>query len=131
VKFLILDDEISDIIATIIKRKGHTTFTAKTIEEARDIVSKEKIDVALLDIKLSRRFIDLENHLLRKSKESGIEFIGEAKKAGSIVIVVSAYFTETIHDIEEKLIKLGADGFLRKPFSINEVLLKISGIKNG
>jgi DNA-binding response OmpR family regulator len=51
---LIVDDEevLQDVLTSLIRREGHTTFSAYTAEEGLTILSREEIDLVVLDLML-------------------------------------------------------------------------------
>ena len=108
-KILILDDEISDLISFMLRRRGLITYPVSSIAEGEEVLKSSNMDVVLIDVRLH--------------KESGIDFIKIAKKYGCKVIMTTAYV-----DAEEKAKEAGADGYIRKPFSHEDILHAIKEI---
>lgn len=106
IKILVVDDEagICDSIKQIFTYIGFSVFTATTGAKALNIFEKEKPKIIFLDIIMP----DVDGlDLLKKIKQID---------PASIVIMVTARQEK---DVEEKALALGADEFIRKPFSRN------------
>ncbi len=113
---LIADDEA--MIKDIIRRKllAATDFGVVEAENGRDALEKlaeNKIDLVITDIKMPVM--------------TGIELLGEMRKAGFDipVIVITGY--GTLNDAIEAL-RLGAANFIKKPFQANELLSVIDKV---
>lgn len=113
---LIADDEA--MIKDIIRRKLHAATDFAVIEavdgqDALEKLGKHKIDIVITDIKMPRM--------------TGIELLGEMRKAGFDipVIVITGY--GTLNDAIEAL-RLGAANFVKKPFKANELLSVIDKV---
>jgi DNA-binding NtrC family response regulator len=83
-------------------------------------VDLEKIDVCLVDIRLSET--DPKN-------TEGLELAKEirCKNCPTVVVVMSRYGTEKYEDLNKK--ENFADGFIRKPFTMDEFIELIARIK--
>lgn len=108
---LVVEDnqKINDLITLYLSQEGHTVFSALSAEEGLEIFNKEKIDLMVTDLMLPEM--------------SGEELVEEVRKKSDCYIII---VTAKIH-IDDKLIglKLGADDYIVKPFSTEELLLKI------
>jgi len=108
-KVLIIDDEASirESISNILSDENISSKTAKSLEEAKKILTKEYFPVILLDIWLE--------------DGSGIDFIDTIKELSpnsSIVMITGHGGIElAVHSI-----KKGAFDFLEKPLSIEKLL---------
>lgn len=112
---LVLEDqeEIREFIVINIKRQNHNVFKAGTGEEALDIVKREEIDVAILDIMLPGiDGLDVCKEIRRNNKYMGI-------------IMLTAKGLDS--DKEEGFLS-GADDYVIKPFSPKELVLRIEAI---
>ncbi len=91
-----------------LERSGHSVIMAKDGDEALEIVRTEDFDVALLDIKMPG--------------PGGIKVLEtiKAEKPLVEVIMMTAHATE---GIAEETAKIGAVGFLTKPFSDVKILV--------
>lgn len=107
-KILVIDDELAlrEVIRFVLKDK-YATATASGVEEAFKYMSDNPVNLVLLDLKMP--------------KIDGITVLEEIKRRHpeTEVIIVTAYATlETIR----QAIRLGAYGFLMKPFDNNELI---------
>ena len=106
-------DEIREFIVINIKRENHTVFKAASGEEALEIVEKNKIDVAVLDIMLPGiNGLEVCKDIRRNNKYMGI-------------IMLTAKGLES--DKEEGFMS-GADDYIIKPFSPKELIMRINAL---
>ncbi|MBI3252364.1 MAG: response regulator [Candidatus Omnitrophica bacterium] len=113
-KVLIVDDdrEMTGVLREILQENNYKVCVAANGLEAIDISNKEKVDVILLDIRMP--FF------------SGFWFCDAFKKRPQTVdipvVIMSASSNE--EDVQ-KAYKLGAAGYLKKPFQMDELLSTI------
>ena len=115
-KILILEDEIGirSFVAINLKREGYEVIEAGTGQEAIDFINTEKdIKVALLDVMLP----DMSGVDVCKYIRQNYDNIG--------IIMLTAKAQE--EDKIEGFIS-GADDYMIKPFSIKELLFRISAL---
>ena len=108
---LVAEDEkdIRNLLHLTLEQEGYSVFAAKDGMEALEIVSKEEIDLALLDVMMPR--LDGFN-LLRKIRET---------KNFPVI-----FLTARGEDMDKVLgLGIGADDYLVKPFSMAELLARI------
>ncbi len=109
---LIVDDEpnIRHMLSTALRLEGYQPDTAATAAEALSLVAKSRYRVILCDIRLP----DL----------SGLELLEKIKETDhhNIVIMISAYGSI---DTAMEAVRKGANDFLSKPFSPDEIILRI------
>jgi two-component system, NtrC family, nitrogen regulation response regulator GlnG len=109
---LIADDE--DSLRTIIKNalgpKGYQILVAKDGYEAKKMLERNEVDVALLDI--------------RMPGPSGLEILEETKKQarGPLIIIMTA--VDTMSSAIEAM-KRGAFDYLSKPFDLEEMEIAV------
>jgi two-component system, OmpR family, KDP operon response regulator KdpE len=108
---LVVDDEV-EIVRALQKSltaHGYKVFTARSGEEAFQLISKHRPDLLLLDLVLPGM--------------SGLEVCRLMRTQSNIpIIVLSVKGSE--HDKVEAL-DLGADDYVSKPFGIDEVLARV------
>lgn len=112
-KILIVDDEPSVLrtLERIVKRIQGECTLAFSAEEARDILEKEAFDLILCDIRLpGESGMGLVSHVLSEYPETA-------------VIMVSGVDDP---EVAEKALKIGAYGYIIKPFKTNEVIINVS-----
>lgn len=111
-KILIAEDniEISDMMRNYLIRDGHSVYQAYDGAQALDFADKMKPDLVLLDIMMP--IVD------------GYEVCRKLRTTMDIpIIVVSAKVAE---EDKESMFALGADDYMTKPFSFNEMNMRVS-----
>ena len=114
-KILLVEDNIqlNKALATILKRNSYLVDSASDGEEALIFLKDYKYDVIILDIMMPK--IDgLE--VLRRARRQGIQ---------TPIILLTAKST-----VEDKItgLDLGADDYLPKPFSMDELLARVRAL---
>src|SRR6202035_1937207 len=109
---LIVDDEevLQDVLTALIRRAGHTTLSARTGEEALEMLEREEVDLVLLDLMLPGLS---GQQVLRQIRQ---------RDPAQVVVVITAYSSiESAIDARRE----GAFHYIPKPFKNEEVLLTI------
>jgi len=117
-KVLVLDDVLDAVILVkkILQKKGHEVFPFTEEEEAIDYARSNKIDLAILDIKLK--------------KMSGVQVLEELKKIDPSIRVIMLTGYPTLETARESL-KLGASEYCVKPIDKEELEEKVAGVLKG
>jgi len=108
---LIVDDEemIRDLLTMTLSRQKYNCFQSSNAEEGLKILRERDIDLALLDVMMPGT--------------SGLELLRDLKAVSpdTAVLMITA-----LSDMETALncIHLGADDYITKPFSIENIVLK-------
>lgn len=112
---LVLEDqlEIREFVVINIKRYGYQVFEASTGEEALEIVSRVKIDIAVLDVMLPG--ID-GFEVCKRIRETN-------KYMGIIMLTAKSMETDKIQGLLN-----GADDYMVKPFSPKELVARIDSL---
>lgn len=108
---LIVDDEkeIRDLIDIYLKGEGYKTIKAENGEEALEILSKNEIDLIILDIMMP--------------KLNGIEACLKIREEREMPIIMLSAKSE---DIDKILgLNTGADDYLTKPFNPLELVARV------
>ncbi len=109
--FIVVDDEknITDIIAAALASKGHTVLAAGSSHEAKDILSREPVQAAIIDIILP--------------DQGGLELAMELHtKYPQIQTVIMSGKVDTGRMPLLNLVgKFGIRKILPKPFSVEEL----------
>ncbi|MEM7481578.1 MAG: sigma-54 dependent transcriptional regulator [Acidobacteriota bacterium] len=109
---LVVDDEevLQDVLSALIRKEGHTTFTARSGEEGLAVLRREEIDLVILDLMLP----GMSGHeVLHQIRESDPD---------QVVVVITAF--SSIEGAIEAM-KNGAFHYIPKPFKNDEVLLTL------
>lgn len=103
------DNDINQMLSKLLSRSGYETVSAYSGTEGL-LVHGKKVDLILLDLMLPGK--------------SGEEIIGELKAKKNVPIIVMS----AISSVEKKvdLLMLGADDYITKPFSNDELLARIA-----
>lgn len=110
-QFLIVEDDqqILNFIQFALKTQNYKCFEASTGAEALDLIDTEKISAVILDLGLP----DMD----------GIEIIKMVREKSQIPIIVVSARDQDQDKVEA--LDSGADDYLTKPFSIDELLARI------
>ena len=113
-KVLIVEDDIDivELLRLYLESSNYITSAASDVLMALDILKKEKIDIALVDIMMP--------------KMDGYTLIKEIRKISNIpIIIISAKTTDTDRVLG---LKIGADAYITKPFNPLEVVAYVEAV---
>ena len=114
-KILIVEDELSLLkgLKDNLEDEGYGVLTASTGKEGLDKALKEKVDLVLLDVMLPEMdgFDVCQEIKLRKITLPIIMLTAKSKEADKVLGLA-----------------LGADDYVTKPFSVNELLARIKAV---
>ena len=112
-KILIAEDEpmMLKVLEYKLRKDGYIVFTAADGREASAKLKLEKPDLVITD--LTMPFI------------SGLELVSIIKKNGEIKIPVIVLTDVDSENIVMEAFQLGADDFMTKPFSPNELSIRV------
>jgi len=112
---LVVDDEknIRQSLKGTLEDEGYRVDTAESVEEARDLLTRESYRIIILDVLLPGM--------------GGIDFLRKLKFENNkaFVLVISGHATV---DMAVEATKLGAYSFLEKPLNADKLLLEIRNI---
>jgi len=114
-RILVVDDEpaVNDLICDALHLAGYQTSSAEHGMEALRVLRDERIDLAVIDVNMPMMS---GYDLLERMRASGLE---------TPVIILTA---RQERDDPRTSFGLGADDFVRKPFSIEELTLRVAAI---
>ncbi|HEX9671542.1 MAG TPA: response regulator, partial [Thermoanaerobaculia bacterium] len=109
---LVIDDEevLQDVLTHLLRREGHSTFSALSGEEGLEVLEREEVDLVLLDLMLP----GINGHdVLREIRQ---------RDPDQVVVVITAFSS-----IESAIAAMreGAFHYIPKPFKNEEVLLTV------
>jgi two-component system copper resistance phosphate regulon response regulator CusR len=115
VRLLVVEDEhrLAHRLARGLREEGFAVDTAPTTAEARDRVIDTRYDLILLDVKLP--------------DGSGLALLGEWRSEGFEAPVLLLTAKDLLED-KVKGLDAGADDYLTKPFSFEELLARIRAL---
>jgi two-component system cell cycle response regulator len=108
------DERLLEIFKTALSLEGYQCETASSAEAALELINKRSFDIMLTDI--------------RMPGIEGFELTHKAKKIipDMAVIIMTAYAEEFSYD---NAIEAGASDFIKKPFTLNELMARIQHVK--
>lgn len=113
-RILICDDEcgVRDSLKLILDTEYHLLF-ATNGQEALEMLRKEPVDLAILDVKMPRM--------------NGLEALRKLKQLNPAprVLVITGYESS---DVAGEVIQAGADDYLTKPFERDKVREKVRAL---
>jgi DNA-binding response OmpR family regulator len=117
-RILVLDDvpDALSMIRRVLEKKGHEIITFTEEEAALGFAQANKVDLAILDIKLK--------------KMSGVEVLEALKKINPAARVIMLTGYPTLESARESL-RLGADDYCVKPLDKAELEEKVSRVLTG
>jgi len=112
---LLLEDDIqlSDTVKQFLEIKGYKVFTAYDGIEAEEIAYEKHIDLMLLDVKVP--------HV------SGFDFLKSVRDRGEEIPAIFITSLNAVEDVE-KGFALGCDDYIRKPFALKELLVRVESL---
>jgi len=111
-RVLIVDDEQSmrDMLRIVLRREGYHVSVARDGKEAIEILRNHPVDLLLSDI--------------RMPEVSGVDVLRVAKDLNrDIIAIMMTAFAST--DTAVEALRLGANDYFTKPFSMDELRLKV------
>jgi two-component system, OmpR family, response regulator VicR len=114
-RLLVVEDDpnLGDILKEYLEMKGYEPTLCRDGEEGWNKFKKDKFDLCLLDIMMP--------------KKDGFTLAKEIKKVQENLPILFLTAKNQKDDIIEGL-KIGADDYLTKPFSMEELLLRVNAI---
>jgi len=115
-KILIVDDEkdLVELLAYNLERKGHKTIKAYDGFEAWEKIESEMPDLLILDLMMPNLDGWELCRLVRRSQSKAM------KEMGILMLTARAMPEDRVYGLE-----IGADDYLTKPFSLNELILRV------
>jgi len=116
IKILLVDDEarIREVLSFMLMELGHEVKAAEGPKDAIALVRQEKFDVALVDNQLGGA--------------RGVQLIGQLREIDPELHCVMMTGNPTAETAVEAL-KGGASDILRKPFRVEDLLVRIENLK--
>lgn len=115
-KILLLEDDLilNEIIQEHLIEKQHSVLSVFTGDDAQDVIYSKTFDILLLDVNVPNI--------------NGFELLNQLRKNGiktPAIFITSANMLEDI----EKGFESGCDDYIKKPFELKELDLRIENIK--
>lgn len=111
--FLLEDDSaIAMGLCYSLQNEGYGVTLAKTINEAKEIISTNKFELYILDLTLP--------------DGSGYDICTEIKKQGDLPVIFLTAYDDEVNVVMG--FELGADDYITKPFRLKELLVRIKSV---
>jgi DNA-binding response OmpR family regulator len=115
VKILLLEDDIqlNETVKQFLELKGYEVYEAYDGLKAEEIAYEKHIDLMLLDVKVP--------HM------SGFDFLKNIREKGKEIPAIFITSLNSVEDVE-KGFALGCDDYIRKPFALKELLVRVESL---
>lgn len=112
---LVVDDEpgVRDLLSDALRIAGYATETAANGSEAFEILRRSRADLCIVDVNMPNM--------------NGFEFLHRLREHDTATPVLLLSARDSIEDVAQGL-RYGADDYVRKPFSLEELLLRVQAI---
>ncbi|MHB1906734.1 MAG: response regulator transcription factor [Acidimicrobiales bacterium] len=112
---LVVDDEpgVRDVLQDALEGAGYEVVTAANGAEGLDQLRRHHADLCVLDINMPT--------------VNGFEFVERLRESGSRTPVLMLTARDSSGDVERGL-RLGADDYVKKPYNLQELLLRVAAI---
>jgi len=115
VRILLVEDSsrVAAVLAAGLRERSHTVIVAGTVRDADAALTRERFDIAVVDVGLP--------------DGSGLSWCRNARKSGCEVPIL---FLTARNGVADRVAGLdaGADDYLGKPFSLDELLARIRAL---
>lgn len=110
-KILVAEDEpiMLKMICMRLSKDGHTLIATDNGRDALELITKEQPDLIITDIMMPY--------------SSGLEIVGKVKQTGTTPVIVLSSMGQETTVLEA--FSLGADDYITKPFSPNELSMRV------
>jgi DNA-binding response OmpR family regulator len=111
-RLLVLEDDanLSETLCDYLESAGYEVVPAYDGEEAQDRLYEQSFDLLLLDV--------------NTPKINGFDFLKEARARGTETPAIFITARRSVEDLEEGF-RSGADDYLRKPFELKELKIRV------
>lgn len=111
---LIVDDDkdLSMLIADMLSDNGFRYLLSESLDEAYDVLEKNKVHLILLDINLP--------------DGTGFELCSELRKVSEVPVIFAS--ARTSEDDKITGLDMGGDDYISKPYSIKELMSRIKSL---
>ena len=103
-----------ELLRTGLREEGHTVFCAADGTEALPLLREHKFDVVIADVMMPRM--------------NGFEMASQMRAENNYTPLLMLTAKDTVPDVVRGL-DLGADDYMTKPFSFDELLLRLRALK--
>lgn len=114
-KILVLEDEsmLLDMMCEYLSSHSHDVLGVKSYEEAESLAYEESFDLWVFDVKIIGG--------------NGFELLDLLRKAGKLTPCIFTTSLNSMSDLNKGFLS-GCDDYLKKPFELNELLLRVNNL---
>ncbi len=114
-KILLLEDDIqlNDTVKQFLELKGYEVYSAYDVLKAEEIAYEKHLDLMLLDVKVPHG--------------SGFDFLNQIRQEGKETPAIFITSLNSVEDVERGF-ALGCDDYIRKPFALKELLVRVESL---
>jgi DNA-binding response OmpR family regulator len=111
---LIIEDnlKINHLITLYCNQEGYQTTSVFSAEEGLKVLNEKQIDLVITDLMLKNM--------------TGEAFIKKIRENSTVYIIVVSAKTDILERLD--VLQLGADDYLTKPFSLEELMIRIKNV---
>ncbi len=111
-KILLLEDDVNlnETVTEFLEEQGFEVVSVYDGDEAQEKLYESKYDLLLLDINVPGI--------------NGLELLKESREAGNVTPAIYITSMDTVDDLERGF-KSGCDDYIRKPFALKELKIRI------
>ncbi len=115
-KILLLEDDsnLNETVTEFLEDEDYEVISVFSGEEAQEKLYEQRFDLLLLDVNVP--------------SPNGFELLKESRKSGIETPAIFITSLNTLEDVEEGY-ESGADDYIRKPFALKELLLRIESMR--
>lgn len=107
------DDTLNETICDFLQDNGYEVITTFDGEEAQDKIYENRVDCLLLDVNVPNI--------------NGFDLLKFEREKGSEIPAIFITSMDSVDDVEQGF-KSGGNDYIRKPFSLKELLLRIENL---
>lgn len=112
---LVIDDEpgVRDLVSDVLASVGYDVVTATNGAEGLDVFRRQGAAVCIVDVNMP--------HV------NGFEFLERVRETDTTTPIIMLSARQDAADVEHGL-RFGADDYVRKPFSVQELVLRVGAV---
>jgi DNA-binding response OmpR family regulator len=117
-KIFYLEDDtaLAETIVEFLEESGYEVVLAEDYEEALDILYEQNFDLLILDVQVPSN-----------DESNGFDLLNSIREAGTATPAIFTTSRDSIEDLSTGY-ESGADDYLRKPFLLKELLLRVQAL---
>lgn len=114
-KILLVEDDIylNELISDFLSEEGFLVLSRYDSKDIIDLIYEEPFDLFIFDVKLP--------------SDNGFALLKDVRKMGNTTPAIISTSLRTIDDLEEGY-KSGCDDYLKKPYELKELLLRVKSL---